>query len=168
MRLLGLVLALLTGGCSTTAFEFPQSQGAQRWIHERASFYGEVLVETAPRGSTEQPAKLIVSTSPTDIRFKTRDDRIIPLEQVRQIVVVRRGLSAAQGALLGAAIGIVVGATVGYSRNLDPYEASMDCTIICSHHDAAVWSGAMYGTLGLLLGAGVGALVGNRDILTLK
>jgi hypothetical protein len=166
MHRLGLVLAILIGGCSTTTFDFAQSQGTERWLRERAPDDMRVTELTEP--PAESDATLIESTSLTRLSFKTKDERIIPLEQVRRVVVVKRGWGALTGALIGTAVGATVGVMLGYAEPLNGYEASMDCTIVCSKNDAAKVGGLMYGALGLLVGTIVGAIVGQRDILDLR
>ena len=168
MRELGLTLAILMCGCATTTFGSPRAPGTERWIRERTSF-GQVLRFESNAGALAwQRGTLLESTVPGELRFKLQDDQTVRIEQVREIVAVRRARGTLEGALMGAAAGIAIGLAVGLSHDLTPYERSGDCTIVCSRADAAKLDGAVGGGFGLLLGAGIGALVGHRDVLELE
>jgi len=90
------------------------------------------------------------------------------IEQGDRVVEVHHGLGALEGAGIGLLVGGLFGVGHGYSAPLGPYESSSDCTIVCNHSDAAEIEGLMFGTLGLLVGAAVGALIGQRDVLDLR
>ena len=169
LRLVLLVFSgVWAGGCSTTTFDSAQSPSTGRWLRDRASNETWVLERRDPPPVGPSSTPLLESTSPTQVRFKLRDDRLLSLERTQRVVVVKRTRGAAEGALLGAAIGIATGVTLGLTQPLSRYEASMDCTIVCSKADAARWQGAMFGSVGLLVGALVGVVVGHRDVLQLQ
>jgi len=103
-----------------------------------------------------QPARIqLISTS---------DGSAIPLENVREVKVVKRGRGALEGALIGLGVGIlsggVLGLVAGDSAN------RVDCGYPCTGEDKAKVTGAVFGGIGTGLGAIVGAAIGHRDILT--
>jgi hypothetical protein len=157
-------VALAGAGCwSTTTVGSVSDDRAQRWLAENASSDMNVaMADLRP----DQNSIALQATSPTDIRFLTREGWV-PIDDVRRLTVVKRGRGMLDGALLGVGIGALGGYLQGLTSNLSAYEQSMDCTIICNKSDAANWGALAFGVLGLLAGTITGAVVGHRDILEL-
>jgi len=168
MRRLTLLLALIGGGCSTTTFDFAHPDESRRWIQDHAGYGQRVAYAADPGAIAEQPGTLIDATSPTEIRFKTAGGQIVPLQNVKRVVAVEHGWGALEGALIGAGSGLLFGALHGATAPLGAFERSMDCTLVCSSSDEAKLEALGFGTLGLLLGAGIGALIGHHAILEWK
>jgi hypothetical protein len=150
--------------CSTTTYGPTGTSTAQKWLARNEG--SEVRLLRVTGGDPEQV--VIEARSPTDIRFRAKDARDIPLAGVRKVVAVNRPLGALEGALIGVVVGASLGLIRGSARDLSAYERSMDCTIVCSNADAARWEALFFSVPGLLLGAVAGAFVGHRDTLELR
>jgi hypothetical protein len=160
------LLLLATVGCTTTTHARRGDPAAQDWLARHDSTAGEAEVATErPTGPT---AVTINARSPTDVRFVAPDARVVPLERVQKVVVVRHGVGALEGAAFGLGVGALFGLVYGATRPLGAYEQSSDCTIVCNHGDSAKLGALMFGALGLVVGAATGALVGARDELDLR
>jgi hypothetical protein len=164
-RLLALATAILGAACSTTTVGHVGDPSAQRWLADHAD--AETTVATTDR-RLDQRGIAIESISPTEVRFRTLEGAVVPIETVRQVTVVQRGRGTLEGALLGIGIGAVLGYIYGLTSDLSAYERSMDCTIVCNHSDAANLYAIEFGVLGLLAGTLTGVIVGHRDILELR
>jgi len=161
-----LAMVVLTGaGCWSTTVGSTADPGVQRWLAENAS--SEMTVETTDRGP-EQSGVVVQAASPTDVSFRTKNDTVVPIGQVRRLTVVSHGRGALEGAGIGVVTGALLGGLYGLSRGLTHYESSEDCSIICNNSDAAEWGALMFGVLGLISGTLVGALAGHRDVLDLR
>jgi len=162
---LALALALAGAGCWTTTVGSISDPRAQRWLADNAS--SEMVVETADR-APDRIGVLIQAASPTEISFRTRETTVVPIERIRRLTVVKHGWGALEGAGIGAATGALLGALYGATRDLSPYERSIDCTIICNNSDAAGWEALLYGVIGFVGGTLTGVVIGHRDILDLR
>jgi len=157
-------MAVLGAGCWTTTVGRAGDPSAQGWLADHAD--AEVTIATTDR-QPDQSGMAIEATSPTELRFRTLEGAVVPIENVRQVTVVKRGRGTFEGALLGIGIGAVLGYLYGLTRGLSNYERSMDCTIVCSNSDAANLGAIQFAVLGLLVGPLIGVAVGHRDILEL-
>ena len=158
-------LALPGAGCWTTTVGRAGDPSAQGWLADHAG--SEMTVATTDR-QPDQSGMAIEATSPTEIRFRTREGAVVPIETVRQVTVVKHGRGTLEGALLGVGIGALAGYMYGLTGDLSAYERSMDCTIVCNHQDAANWGALTFGVIGLVAGTITGLAVGHRDILDLR
>jgi hypothetical protein len=104
-----LVAAAIGGGCSTTTVGAAPSADTQRWLREHAASDMQIVATDAPGKPVDRTHLMVEAASPTDIRFKTGDDRITPLARVQRVVVVNRAPGAVEGALIGLAVGVTVG-----------------------------------------------------------
>jgi len=164
-RCLLAIVALAGAGCVSTTVGSTADPGVQRWLADNTS--SEMTVETTERGP-EQSGVVVWAASPTDVSFRTKNDTVVPIGQVRRLTVVSHGRGALEGAGIGVLTGALLGGLYGMSRGLSHYESSDDCSIICNHTDAAQWGALMFGVLGLISGTLVGALAGHRDVLDLR
>lgn len=162
------LLLLAAVGCTTTSVGRSLSPTGQAWLARHASTDVEADVAPAPEQPTERTQVVIQARSPTEVSFVARDGSVIPTDRVRKVVQVRRGLGALEGAAIGTGAGALIGALYGATRELSPYERSMDCALVCNHDDAAKLYGAMFGVIGVVVGTVVGAVVGDRDVLDLR
>ena len=128
----------------------------------------QVQADLAADRPGDRLAVTIDARSPTDIRLVAPDARVLSLDGVHEVVEVHRGLGALEGAGIGTGAGALIGLLYGATRQLDAYEQSMDCTLVCNHSDAAKLSAVMFGALGFMLGAATGAIVGTHDVLDLR
>jgi len=165
-RLGSIALATALVGCSTTTVGKVGDPSAQWWLADHRAD-SEVTVATVD-GWHSQTDVAFRAVSPTEIHFRTREGAVVPIENVRRVTVVKHGRGALDGALLGIGIGALGGYLYGLTRDLSPYERSMDCTIICNNSDAANWGALTFSVLGLLAGTLTGAIVGHRDMLELQ
>src|SRR5213596_2306623 len=94
-------LVLLGAGCSTTTVGRAGDPSAQSWLADHAG--SEMTVATTDR-QPDQSGVAIEATSPTELRFRTLEGAVVPIETVRQVTVVKRGLGTLEGALLGIGI----------------------------------------------------------------
>jgi hypothetical protein len=102
--LMAVVVAVSGAGCATTtAVGSLSSDGAQRALAENAP--SDASIETTDRGP-DQPDVVVVASSPTDVRFHSGDDIVVPMTPVRRPSIrpaVHQGMLI--GAVLGAALG---------------------------------------------------------------
>jgi hypothetical protein len=160
------LLLLGAFGCTSTTQAQRGSPAAQDWLAHHTS--SDVRAELATEHSPARTAVTIDARSPTDVRFVAPDARLVPLEQVQKVVVVRHGVGALEGAALGLGVGALFGLFYGVVRPLNAYDQSIDCTFTCTHADYAALGAIVFGTLGLVLGAPTGGVVGARDVLELR
>ena len=141
-------------GCATaTTVGFPSSDGPQRALAENAP--SDASIETTDRGP-DQPDVVVVASSPTDVRFHSSDDIVVPMTPVRRPSIKP---AVHQGMIIGAVLGAAIGGLSGY-QNDERQRANpeADCELNCG---AGVLLGLpLVGAVGMGLGAGVGAVVG--------
>jgi hypothetical protein len=163
-RRLWAIVALAGAGCWSTTTGSTADPGVQRWLADNHA--SEMIAETTDRGP--EPSVVVQAVSPTEISFRTKNDTVVPIGQVRRLTVVSHGRGALEGAGIGVVTGALLGGLYGLSRGLSAYERSQDCTIVCNNSDAAEWGALMFGVLGLISGTLVGAVAGHRDVLDLR
>jgi len=150
-------MALAAAGCGTAATVGPVASGPARpRLVEEAS--STASVEATDRGPDE-PAVVVVATSPTDIAFHAgAQDTVVPVRLARlQPTVVRARVH--QGMWLGAGIGLLAGAVSGNEQdNYERAHPEANCDPLCGGH--TIVSSAAVGAIGLGLGAAVGAIIG--------
>lgn len=169
MNILVVVFAVSVGaGCSTTVGAL-QSPATDRWLADHRS--SEALIVSRPEPGaetmTEQRGVLLDSSSSSDVRFESAAgaELGVPMVQLRQITVVKRARGAGEGALIGVATGVLVGVSVALIRGQSDFDRSSDCNFLCSTDAKATYTGALFGGLGLIVGAALGAVIGHRDVL---
>jgi MFS family permease len=94
----------------------------------------------------------------------TSDGRAIPLGNVREVKVVKRGRGALEGAMIGLGVGVVSGLALGLVAENNPNR--QDCGYPCTGAEKGELTAAVFGGIGTGLGAIVGAAIGHRDVLT--
>jgi hypothetical protein len=152
-----LMMALTVGACGSTAVGYPASATpAQQWRPESAPSDERTETTEPPQ---DQPEVVIVATAPSAVQFHPdARDVIVPLRHVRPPTITPRRARVHQGMWIGAGIGILAGALSGIEseRNArsDPDASCPGCFIL---------GAAVFGAIGLGLGAAAGAVIGAFD-----
>jgi hypothetical protein len=170
--LLLVLSALASTRCSTTTHGSLGTPATNAWIGDHDSYRaGVTLVNgSAERRiagvlSREAPAFQEMQTQPARIRLLSiSDGRAIPLEEVREVKVVKRARGALDGALIGLGVGALSGLVLGLAAGDSPNRE--DCGYPCTGAEKGELTAAVYGGIGTVLGAIVGAAIGHRDVLT--
>ena len=149
-----LTLGLLGLGCSTTTAAGPAGGGpAPRWVAANAA--PEVTVET-DRGP--EPSVVIEATSPTEVRYRTAGETVVPIGHFHPPVPSKRRVRTHQGMWIGAGLGILAGLALPSA----PADEAHGCDVSCGGGGAVLGAVAL-GAIGLGLGAAVGAIVGTIE-----
>jgi len=170
--LLLILSALASTRCSTTIQSSRGAAPTSGWMEEHDSSGATVTVANGSAvwqipGVLSRAAPALKEPSPEPARIQlisTLDGSAIPLENAREVKVVKRGRGALEGALIGLGVGILSGAVLGLVAGDSANRT--DCGYPCTGEDKAKVTGAVLGGFGTGLGAIVGAAVGHRDILT--
>jgi hypothetical protein len=115
------------------------------------------------RSLFEDGKKSIARADATQITFVQQDgtEQAVPSRLLRRVTVIDRGRGALRGGAIGGLFGLGIGLVAGYSAR-----DTMPCTGFCaqpSSGNVAIGAGVALGVLGVLLGAGAGALAGYQE-----
>ena len=170
--LLLILSALASTRCSAAIHSSLGTAATNSWIEDHDSHTatvtlanGSVVRQVASVLSREVPSLKEPAPQPARIRIiSTSDGRAIPLENVREVKVVKRARGALEGALIGLGVGVVTGLVLGMvagdTRN------RQDCGYPCTGAEKGELAAAVFGGIGTGLGATIGAAIGHRDVLT--
>ena len=89
---------------------------------------------------------------------------IVDGDAIRSYTTVSHGRGALEGLALGAASGIAAGVAIGLASGDDHCNPDSFCILQFSAGDKAIIGGAVLGSIGLGLGALLGAAIGSRDV----
>jgi hypothetical protein len=117
-----------------------------------------VTVETTDGAAVEAT----VVPHATEIVLADTTGRVVQTQHIAQVVDVRRGRGALDGALIGGLTGIAFGAVLGFAEGDD--QCGDICILRFSAEDKAALLGGMLGIVGGGAGAIVGAIAGSRDV----
>jgi hypothetical protein len=157
--LMTMAMTLAAAGCASTTTARPAANviQAQRQLAENAS--PDVDPEAAER-ATDEPAVVIVATSPRDVQFRAgAGDVLVPPRHPHPRTITARRAMVHQGMLIGTVVGVIAGALLGAE---DDSRAKADPDVSCAHCNAILGS-TFLGAVGLGAGAAVGAVAGTFD-----
>lgn len=89
---------------------------------------------------------------------------IVDADAIRSYTTVSHGRGALEGLALGAASGIAAGVAIGLASGDDHCNSDSFCILQFSAGDKALIGAAVLGSIGLGLGAALGAVIGSRDV----
>ena len=147
-----LTIAASGAGCGTTATRGSVADDrVRRPLTKDAS--AEMAVEATDREPEDQPTVVVEATSPTDVRFRTDGETMVPLRRHRPITVISHRRGAGQGALIGCVVGVAAGLLSGASSqgSSDPDAVPL----------GPILGAALLGGVGTGLGAIAGAVIGQ-------
>jgi hypothetical protein len=121
-------------------------------------------VTVATQNGAEVEAHVDVSSVGYGLRLP--DGQVLPFEQVREVVAVKRGRGALEGLGLGALGGAGLGVVMGLASGDDQCDEDGHnwCILTFTAEEKAVLFGFMMGSLGGLIGLVAGAIRGSRDV----
>ena len=111
----------------------------------------EAAVEAPDREPEDQPTVVVDAISPTDVRFRTDGETMVPLRRHRPITVISHGRGAGRGALIGCVVGAAAGLLFSGQGSSDPDAVPL----------GPIVGAVLLGGVGMGLGAIAGAVIGQ-------